>query len=39
MQLAALPLATPFIPFAGEPGPRTGAQNGRGKRISERPKP
>ena len=21
MQLAALPLATPFVPFAGEPGP------------------
>jgi hypothetical protein len=39
MQLAALPLATPFVPFAVGPGPRTGDQNGRGKRLSERPKP
>jgi hypothetical protein len=35
MQLAALPLATPFVPFAAEPGPRPAAQNGRRKRGSE----
>lgn len=31
MQLAALPLATPFVPFAVEPAPLTGARDGRGK--------
>ena len=38
MQLAALPLATPFVPFAAEPGPRAGVQSGRGRRSSERSK-
>lgn len=35
MQLAALPLATPFVPFAADPVSQTGARNGRGKRLSE----
>jgi hypothetical protein len=38
MQLAALPLATPFVPFAAEPGPVPPAHNGRGKRPAERGK-
>jgi hypothetical protein len=36
MQLAALPLATPFVPFAAEPGPRAGVQSGRGRRSNVR---
>ena len=32
MRLAALPLATPFVPFAAEPGASNGSHNGRGKR-------
>ena len=38
MQLAALPLATPFVPFAAEPGQGKRTQNGRGKRPGEHSK-
>lgn len=38
MQLAALPLATPFVPFAAEPQSPPPAHNGRQKRPAERGK-
>lgn len=36
MQLAALPLATPFVPFAAEPGTPPAVRSGRPKRLGER---
>lgn len=36
MQLAALPLATPFVPFAASPVLQPSAQHSRRRRVSER---
>jgi len=36
MQLAALPLATPFVPFSGEPGTTPAVRSSRAERPGDR---